>query len=435
MAEIHVYSGERIAAIKPVHGVGQPPFQGLKFPMFHYLTEASIPYSRLHDVGNYMSGRLVDIHCIFRNFDADPTDPASYDFAFTDRLITALMEAGVEPVFRLGETIENYADVKCYHVHPPKDFLQWARICEGIIRHYTEGWADGFHYDIRYWEIWNEPEGSGDAADPACGTWTGTTEQFFAFYTVAAKHLKKCFPNRMIGGYAGCGFRGLGLPETASEELRRTWQFKQDYFHRFLAWIKRENAPLDFYSWHTYDKSIENNRKQLRYARVHLDEAGFTETETTCNEWNCGHDERATAHHAAFCAGMLSMFQDEPIENAMFYDARLGPSIYGGLFNPLTHGPLPSYYAFFAWGDLYRRGSQIRLTSDDARLYATAAEDESGTAVLLANPSETSVPLTLTGLGKIKECRIIDENRMWEECELPAALDANTTLYVLAEKN
>ena len=42
--------------------------------------------------------------------------------------------------------------------NPPKDYAKWARICEHIITHYTEGWADGFNYKITYWEIWNEPE-------------------------------------------------------------------------------------------------------------------------------------------------------------------------------------------------------------------------------------------------------------------------------------
>ena len=41
---------------------------------------------------------------------------------------------------------------------PPKDFRKWAQICEHIIRHYNEGWADGHKWDIRYWEIWNEAD-------------------------------------------------------------------------------------------------------------------------------------------------------------------------------------------------------------------------------------------------------------------------------------
>ena len=136
--------------IRPLHGVGQPPFYGLDFSRFHYLTEAGIPYSRLHDVGGTLGGGLfVDIPNLFRDFDADPADPAAYDFAFTDRLITALVEAGVEPFFRLGVSIENDRRVKVYRIDPPGDDLKWARICEGVIRHYTEGWADGFTYTIQ----------------------------------------------------------------------------------------------------------------------------------------------------------------------------------------------------------------------------------------------------------------------------------------------
>ena len=41
-----------------------------------HLTNANIPYSRLHDVnGNFGGGRFVDIPNIFRNFDADVDDP------------------------------------------------------------------------------------------------------------------------------------------------------------------------------------------------------------------------------------------------------------------------------------------------------------------------------------------------------------------------
>ena len=143
--------------IKPLHGVGQPPFSGIDFTLIRrWLTPAGIPFSRLHDVGGCFGNNLyVDIPNLFRDFDADPADPASYDFAFTDLLITALVEAGVEPFFRLGVTIENYMRVRAYRIHPPKDNLKGAQICEGVIRHYTEGWADGFRYPIRYWEIWN----------------------------------------------------------------------------------------------------------------------------------------------------------------------------------------------------------------------------------------------------------------------------------------
>ena len=40
--------------IRAMHAIGQPPTTNGS--MFHYLTEASIPYSRLHDVGGAYGG-------------------------------------------------------------------------------------------------------------------------------------------------------------------------------------------------------------------------------------------------------------------------------------------------------------------------------------------------------------------------------------------
>ena len=130
--------------IKPMHGIGQPPMIFHDDRMFHYLSDAGMPYSRLHDVCGWLGGDLyVDIPNLFRDFDADENDPASYDFAFTDWLIETLMKHKCEPVFRLGVTIENEHLRKAYRIFPPADFGKWARICEHVIRHYNEGWADG----------------------------------------------------------------------------------------------------------------------------------------------------------------------------------------------------------------------------------------------------------------------------------------------------
>ena len=54
-AEVKVDFGKAVGPVKPVNGVGQPPLVGklANYPMFHYLKEAGIPYSRLHDVGGW----------------------------------------------------------------------------------------------------------------------------------------------------------------------------------------------------------------------------------------------------------------------------------------------------------------------------------------------------------------------------------------------
>lgn len=218
MTKITVVFSKEKGGIKAMHGVGQPPMVGIDTSDFSYLRDAHISYSRLHDVGGWFGGNMfVDIPNVFRNFDADVNDPASYDFTFTDLLLNALVENGIEPYYRLGVTIENFHEKKAYRIFPPKDFRKWAEICEHIIRHYNEGWADGFHLGITYWEIWCEPDGHHDVKQNAL--WKGTPEQYFELYKTTSLHLRKCFGDSIkIGGYGSCGFYAALREQTISGE-------------------------------------------------------------------------------------------------------------------------------------------------------------------------------------------------------------------------
>lgn len=435
MTNITVKWADKRGPVKPMHGVGQAPFSYCDFSMLHYLTEAGIPFSRLHDVGGMYGGSVfVDIPNLFRDFSADPSDPASYDFAFTDRLLVALTNAGVEPFFRLGVTIENYIAVKQYRLMPPPDFQKWARICEGVVRHYNEGWADGYHMGIRYWEIWNEPENAPDNAENQM--WWGTKEEYFELYDTASKHLKACFPELKIGGYASSGFYAILEKEAdpAAKCSPRT-QYFLDFFDDFLAYIRAHGSPFDFYSWHSY-ASIRDTLRFAAYARKKLDDAGYTNVEHTCNEWNCEPELRGTLRHAANTAGMLLALQDTTLDSAMFYDARCGTSMYGGMFNPLTHKPLPAYYAFMAFNELYKRKNAVCVDcAADGECYACAAVDEAGSgALMIANPTDTAQPLTIQlGEKTVRAVKILTEGHIWEDTTLPEILAAYTTLLILAE--
>lgn len=427
---IKIDFNENVGTIKPMHGVGQPPFAGTNFKMFHYLTEAGIPYSRLHDVGGAYGGfRWVDIPNIFRDFDKDPTDPASYDFTFTDMLITALVESGVEPFFRLGVTIENDAAIKSYRIDPPSDPCKWAVICEYIIRHYTEGWADGFKYDIKYWEIWNEPDNYEEPNENQM--WKGTKEQYYKLYGVASKHLKKCFPHLKIGGYASCGFYALKTSFIAEANSSPRYEYFIEFLDGFLDYVTANACPLDFFSWHSYD-SIENNIIYANYARKRLDELGFCECETSCNEWNIKASARGTAYHAALTCGMMLAFQNTPLDNAMFYDARFGTSVYGSMFNPLTAEPFPTYYAFKAFNELYKLGEQVALKCDTEQIYAVAAKKGKNACIVIANPYLDEMPMELDFDGEITKCVITCDGKTEEETAFPTVLpkDSFLTVYV-----
>ena len=155
MADIRIDWKETIGVIKPMHAVNNGVAQG-RMNNFEDYRKAGFPYMRNHDASyceEYGSEHCVDISAVFPDFDADPEDPASYEFTETDAYLGRNIEAGTKIFYRLGQGIEH--TVKKYNVNPPKDFQKWSVICEHIIRHYNEGWADGHHWNLTYWEIWN----------------------------------------------------------------------------------------------------------------------------------------------------------------------------------------------------------------------------------------------------------------------------------------
>lgn len=431
MTHLTVNFQNKIGEIHPVHSVGQPPFAGgfLKFDFSHmeWLTRANIPYSRLHDVGGaYGGNRFVDIPNLFRDFDADENDPASYDFTFTDVLIAGMYERGIAPYFRLGVTIENQANIKAYRIHPPKDYAKWARICEHVIRHYNEGWADGFTYGIKYWEIWNEPDNDVKGRNQM---WTGTPEQYYELYDVTAKHLKACFGDSIkVGGYAVCTLYGIfyepkryGVAidprEPKNDHEREKGMHRAEFFLGFLRYMKEHGSPMDFLSWHSY-MNVQDTRILDSFIHRKLTEFGYGDVEMHLNEWNNAHDPllHGSSYASAGAAAMICALQDSHTSLACYYDARLTASTYGGFFAPLTYKPVCTYYAFAAFGELYTLGAQVSCEGMGDGLYAVAATDGERKAVLVVNYTEEEKELH-TDLGEGFSVFLLDKEHFLEKTE------------------
>ena len=413
MAHISMDFEKKIGKVKPMHAVGQPPMLGgflsLDLSPIHYLEEANIPYARLHDVGGaFGGGRFVDIPNLFRNFDADETDPASYDFAFTDYLLKGMAEYHVAPIFRLGVTIENQAHIKAYHIYPPKDYKKWARICEHVIRHYNEGWAEGFHYDIKYWEIWNEPDNGPAGANQM---WIGTNEQFYELYHVAASHLKACFGDAIkVGGYGACAPRGIFMePEKYGVDLsvikapqapNATGFHRLEFLFGFFEYIRAHQSPIDFFSWHSYDNA-EKTVEMAKFFQRTLDKYGYSDLETLMDEWNGAHADiqHGTSYAASQVAAMMCAMHSTTTDMLCFYDARMSGGTYGGLFNPGTHQPYCTYYSFAAFGKLCAMGTAAACQSDTQKLYALAACGEGKQGALITNTTGEAQQVTTSLQG------------------------------------
>ena len=421
--------GESKGMVKPVNGVGQPPLRGLDGTwMFHYLGEAGIPYSRLHDVGGTFGRNVfVDIPNIFRDFGADENDPANYDFYYTDLLLKALVENGVEPYFRLGVTIENAAGRggKAYRIFPPADFAKWARICEHVVRHYTEGWADGFRMKISHWEIWNEPENFETIEKNQM--WKAPFSEYVRLYLTAASHLKAKFPHLMIGGYAGCGFYGVSSSWANPDKDPRI-PFLHRSFVEFLDAVRAAGAPLDFFSFHCYDRPA-HAEKQIAYCRKTLDEYGFVRTEMSLNEWiPCNGapqpTDKGSPRQTAEIAAMLCLMQNGLVDDAEIYDAKCGEGVYSPLFNCVDCKPYPAYSVFLLFNELRKLGRTASVSGMPEGVWATAATDgDVRGALLVANATDSKVLLSLSSPGwRAVSSRIVEEGRNNVETDVPASL-------------
>ena len=383
-AIVAVDFSEDCGPVKPMNAVNNGPTDraGVRqHDNFETWKAARIPYGRTHDASEYIvygGDHCVDITAIFPNFDADENDPKNYDFAVTDVYLRNMREAGTEPFFRLGQRIEHSA--RRYNIYPPKDYAKWARICEHIILHYNHGWADGYEWNIRYWEIWNEPDGDWEIKKkPLPNTWGGTSLQFFEFYETAAKYLKGRFPDLKIGGPALAG--------------------TMEWADKFFAYQHEHKTPVDFFSWHSYNRKPEFFVYLAKVARGILEKYGYEKAESILNEWNYIKGWKEEYHHsimtlasqkgAAFAAASMIACQHAPVDMLMYYDAK-PDAHFNGMFDKVSLMPLKPYYAIYAWGSFAAMCDRsVKVSSDVPDIYAVAGRGaDRRRAIFLARYSD-----------------------------------------------
>ena len=388
MENIKFDLSKRIGKFRPMNAVNNGPVHrrhanDQEMSNLNHYKAAKIPYARNHDAAlcsTYGGEHSVDISAVFPNFNADPYEEESYDFACTDEYIAITFEAGTETFYRLGQKIEHY--IKKFDAMPPKDFKKWAVICEHIIRHYNYGWANGFEYNIRYWEIWNEPDL--DYQQPIIRTWGGTREQFYDLYEITAKHLKSCFPELKIGGPALCG--------------------NVDWARHFLCEMQKREVPIDFFSWHIYTNRVGHVIERAKDMKDVMGKYGYGDAESILNEWNYinGWEGEAFVYSieqiiglkgASFTLAVMCVSQkSDIIDMLMYYDAR--PCAFNGLFDFYTLRPFKGYYPFLWYGCFYDLEAEVRSESDPVNVYSLCGVDKAGkvTAVVTYYVNDDTAP-------------------------------------------
>jgi xylan 1,4-beta-xylosidase len=281
-----------------------------------------------------------DAFTLFPDANADPDNPQSYRFGPTDALITSIKKVGAEVLFRLGRS--EGADPT-----PPPDFERYAAIAKHLVLHYNRGWANGFHYGVRYWEVWNEP-------DLGKLFWSGSEQQYFELYRRMAHAVKEADRHALVGAPA------IARPNDNTP-------YRDEFMHQ----VRSTHTPLDFYSWHWYATDSNDPSDFARIAddiRKRLDASGLTATKSFLTEWNYGLSEPPPSPlvRASFITSALIYMEDAPIDAATLYRA-------DNVFGPDGATPDKTGAALIALGQMKSTPQRLQVTGGDRDGFAVEA--------------------------------------------------------------
>jgi len=160
-----------------------------------------------------------------------PSGALAFQWSHVDKVFDFLKSIGLRPFVELGPMPKAMAsgDQEFFHwrmnVTPPADWDEWGVLIRSAALHWIERYG---LEEVRSWkfEVWNEPN------LPAF--WSGTQDQYWKLYEVAARALKSVDPQLSVGGPASA--EAGWIPE-------------------FVASCDQSGAPYDFISTHAYPQN------------------------------------------------------------------------------------------------------------------------------------------------------------------------------------
>ncbi|KOP68550.1 AraC family transcriptional regulator [Bacillus sp. FJAT-18019] len=293
-----------------------------------------------------------------------------YNWAYVDKLYDFLMGLGIRPFVELGfmPTLLSRSNDTVFwwkgNISPPANQAKWEALVREFVRHCLNRYG---LEEVKQWyfEVWNEPDLSG-----VC--WAGSKEEYFSFYESTVRVIKSVLPELKTGGPA-LGYGSLWNDSWAEE---------------FLAYCKKHQVPLDFFSFHIYSEYPQLKAEQNMLTRMmpptfykesiqrlqdKMKLASYLDTELHITEWNFSLYDRHLLHDTMFMAPFvihhaLSTLGD--VKALAFwcftdvFEESVVPSspFYGG-FGLMNRDGLkkPSYYAFEL---LQKLGDEITIQGD-----------------------------------------------------------------------
>ena len=318
----------------------------------------------------------------------DPTLESSYRWTTADQKIDSIVLPGFTPYFRIGI---DYDAAHGVYSAAPKDpdgvnFSKFAEVCKRTVMHFNKDWptGKGKTLGIKYWEIWNEPDGGfwRDSVNTSASK-PGDSVAFVRMYKAVYDSMKSVDSTIRVGG-----------PGVLSGSILT----KREWINTFLDECSKNKARLDFFSWHLYGAlNPYAIAIQGEYVRSLLHSYGFDSTESHVSEHNIrlgSADANSpkplmnTAKHGAFTASSMISAQIGKIDKLLFYRG----TSFMNLFEKDTldaANPTLSGQGFSAFTELTRDTPQ-RISADTSEFITSEASSQKDTTniMILAGRSD-----------------------------------------------
>ena len=327
----------------------------------------------------------------------NPEDTAYYHWQAAYSVIANIKENNFDIFFRIGVSYPNTNPLPPYE--PPCDspdstlsFTRFASLCKHVVMHYNNGWDNGRHDNIQYWEVWNEPGGL---------FWHGSPPQYYLMYKNVENSIKTYDPNLKVGGPGAVPLTSIGQQSV--------------YREGFIEFCANNNVDLDFYSWHLYGyKNPYGIKKIADSIRTVLDVNGFTGAENIISEINNDlHDNLDTfvtsPYGSAYYLSTVLTAQESSVDKLFWYPScfDVRNRITGDTIITRTYYALKTYYAIQTSTPIIVQndGSEVVDGNWDSyqtnfMVLTTKAEDNTKFSITISNLQSNinSLSLNLNGL-------------------------------------
>lgn len=343
-------------------------------PLDSQYKQSGVTMVRTHDFEG-----PFDMYEIYHDHTKDPNDEKSFNFTDSDIRYRSIANNGLELYLRVGDSWGNPTPPA------PEHLDNYVTAMVNVVSHYKSGKWNGYTGNLRYVEIWNEPDGH---------FWPGYTMDYFAeFYIKAAKAIKTAFPDIKVGGP---GF----TPGAALTDSGKT------VVEKFVSRLASSGATLDFLSWHMYTNTSDKYTASANYYRTILYKYGYTSSESHISEWNTqtsgdtteDTELRVNAKGAAINTAAWIALQSSDVTVSTFYrgtDTSMILTTFYGLFKA-DGSPKKVALAFSLWSKMVNSKEVLSTTGGDSNFTVLAGKSTDGKIMLLiANTASTAVTYSL----------------------------------------